>query len=50
MQVKNNFRDKAVANFGGELFNRVADEADSSYNNQEPPKPSRKEEAIQKAK
>mgnify|MGYP002809603859 CR=1 FL=1 len=33
MQVKNNFRDKAVANFVGELFNRVADEADSLYNN-----------------
>jgi len=40
IQLKSNFRDKAVANFGGELFNKIADEADSIYNNQEPPKPS----------
>jgi len=25
MQIKNNFRDKAVANFGGELFHTIAD-------------------------
>ena len=42
MQVKINFRDPAVANFGGELFEKYADEADDIYNNMEPPKPSMK--------
>ena len=40
MQIKNNFRDKAVASFGGELFNAIADQADDIYNTQDPPKPS----------
>ena len=40
MQIKSNFRDKAVANFGGELFQKIADQADDIYNNQDPPRPS----------
>jgi hypothetical protein len=39
-QVKNNFRDPAVANFGGELFEEFADNADDIYNNLPPPKAS----------
>ena len=42
LQIKNNFRDKGVANFGGELFNQVADAADDIYNNMDPPQPSLK--------
>ena len=40
MQIKNNFRDPAVANFGGEMFENFADHADDIYNNMQPPKPS----------
>jgi len=40
MQIKGNFRDKAVASFGGELFHAIADQADDVYNTQDPPKPS----------
>jgi hypothetical protein len=38
MQAKNNFRDQAVAHFGGQLFEDFADEADDIYNNLPPPK------------
>lgn len=41
MQCKINFRDPAVAHFGGELFEDFADTADDIYNNLDPPKPSR---------
>lgn len=40
LQVKNNFRDAAVAHFGGQLFEDIADEADDIYNNLPPPKAS----------
>lgn len=39
-QSKNNFRDKAVASFGGQLFDDQADIADDTYNNLPPPKAS----------
>jgi hypothetical protein len=38
IQAKNNFRDPAVAHFGGQLFEDFADEADDIYNNLPPPK------------
>jgi hypothetical protein len=41
MQIKNNFRDPAVQNFGGDMFNEFADTADDVYNNLDPPVPSR---------
>jgi len=41
MQVKNNFRDPAVQNFGGDMFNNFADIADDVYNTLPPPVPSR---------
>jgi len=41
MQCKINFRDPAVAHFGGELFEDFSDTADDIYNNLDPPKPSR---------
>lgn len=41
IQVKNNFRDPAVQNFGGEMFYKFADTADDVYNNLPPTVPSR---------
>jgi hypothetical protein len=38
--VKNNFRDPAVAHFGGNLFEEYADLADDIYNSLPPPKAS----------
>ena len=49
MQVKNNFRDPAVAHFGGELFEKYADDADDIYNNMDPPKPSMKSREKEQA-
>lgn len=40
MQIKTNFRDYSLDNFGGELFNQVSDDADDIYNSMDPPKPS----------
>lgn len=40
MQIKNNFRDPAVASFGGDRFNEIADHADDMYNSMAPPKAS----------
>jgi len=37
-QAKNNFRDSAVAHFGGEIFNDLADSIDDIYNSLPPPK------------
>ena len=45
MQCKINFRDPAVAHFGGEMFEDFADIADDIYNGMDPPKPSRAGEA-----
>lgn len=45
MQCKINFRDPAVANFGGEMFEDFADRADDIFIGMDPPKPSRAGEA-----
>ena len=37
-EVCNNFKDKAVSNFGGTLFNRLRDEMDTIFETLEPPK------------
>lgn len=37
MQVRGNFRELCLKNFGGEMFNDIADSADDIYNNMEPP-------------
>jgi hypothetical protein len=41
MQCKINFRDPAVAHFGGEMFDNFADTADDIYIGMDPPKASR---------
>lgn len=45
MQCKINFRDPAVAHFGGEMFEDFADTADDIYIGMDPPKASRAGEA-----
>lgn len=40
MQVKGNFREQCLKDFGGDMFNDVADTADDIYNSMDPPKPS----------
>jgi len=42
MQCKGNFREQMLKDFGGQMFNDLADAADDIYNNMEPPVPSRK--------
>ena len=46
--MKNNFRDPCLANFGGDLFNDVADRADDIYNSMDPPTPSRADDVQNK--
>jgi len=41
MQLKNNFLDPAVQNFGGELFALFESDAEDIYTTMPPPKPSR---------
>ena len=45
--MRNNFHDKGLAAFGGKLFEKIADEADSVYNNMDPPTPSLRPEDIE---
>lgn len=40
MQCKGNFREQCLKDFGGELFNNLADTADDIYNQMDPPIPS----------
>ena len=40
MQCRGNFREQCLKEFGGEMFNDLADTADDIYNNMDPPKPS----------
>ena len=40
MQVKGNFREQCLKDFGGTMFNNLADTADDIYNTMEPPKAS----------
>jgi len=42
MQVKGNFREQCLKDFGGEIFNEIADRADDIYNSLDPPVPSLK--------
>ena len=37
MQCKGNFREKCLKDFGGDMFNDLADIADDIYNNMDPP-------------
>ena len=41
LQIKNNFKDPAVAHFGGDLFKKLVEHADSIFDNMPPPKPSK---------
>ena len=41
MQIKNNFRDPAVQNFGGTVFKMFEDDAETIYNTLPTPKPTR---------
>ena len=40
MQVKGNFREQCLKDFGGTMFNDLADTADDIYNTMDPPKAS----------
>jgi len=40
LQIKKNFKDPAVADFGGKLFNDFVERADDIFDNMPPPKPS----------
>ena len=37
MQVRGNFRDQMLKDLGGEMFNKLADNADDIYNSMDPP-------------
>ena len=37
MQCKGNFREQCLKDFGGDMYNDVADSADDIYNSMEPP-------------
>lgn len=37
MQVKGNFREQCLKDFGGQMFNDLADAADDCYNSMDPP-------------
>ena len=37
MQVKGNFREQCLKDFGGAMFNDLADTADDIYNSMDPP-------------
>jgi len=37
MQIKGNFREQVLKDFGGQLFNDLADTADDVYNSMDPP-------------
>lgn len=37
MQCKGNFREQCLKDFGGEMYDKVADTADDIYNNMDPP-------------
>jgi len=39
LQIKNNFKDPGVQNFGGKLFLKLSDQVDDIFNNMPPPKP-----------
>ena len=49
MQCRGNFREQVLKDFGGSMFNDLADEADDIYNSMDPPKASLAAQA-QKAK
>lgn len=38
-QICNNFKDPGVQNYGGELFIKIQEEADTKFNTLDPPKP-----------
>jgi len=40
LEIKNNFKDPGVSHFGGDLFNKLVEHADSIFDNMPPPKPS----------
>lgn len=37
MQIKGNFREQMLKDFGGDMFNDMADTADDIYNSMDPP-------------
>lgn len=41
-QIKNNFKDKAVSYYGGEMFTALADKIDETFNTLPAPEPSLK--------
>ena len=40
MQCRGNFREQCLKDFGGDMFEDVADRADDIFNSMDPPKPS----------
>lgn len=49
MQIKGNFREQCLKDFGGDTFNDLADKADDVYNSMDPPTPSLAAQAAQSA-